>query len=164
MDVVAPILAVVVGVLGGYIVGNRQLKYERLYQRRAEIIAELSRLLAAVQHGVVNFTSPFQRGDINRDEQAKEAQRAFFELVECYRANEVWLNPETCEQVEEVMNNVHQSLGDYVDDLDERGYPQSKEGRELGTCRFRETQLLRRKLLEEFRAILYPPPWWQFWR
>ena len=31
------------------------------------------------------------------------------------------------------MNNVHQSLGDYVDDLDERGYPQSKEGRELGT-------------------------------
>jgi hypothetical protein len=62
------------------------------------------------------------------------------------------------------MNNVHQSLGDYVDDLDERGYPQSKEGRELGTRIFRETQPLRRKLLEEFRAILYPPPWWQFWR
>jgi hypothetical protein len=38
------------------------------------------------------------------------------------------------------MNNVHQSLGDYVDDLDERGYPQSKEGRELGTRIFRETQ------------------------
>jgi hypothetical protein len=74
MDVVAPILAAVVGVLGWYIVGNRQLKYERLYQRRAEGIAELSRMLAAVQHGVVNFTSSFQRGDVNRDEQAKEAQ------------------------------------------------------------------------------------------
>jgi hypothetical protein len=62
------------------------------------------------------------------------------------------------------MNNVHQSLGDYVDDLDERGYPQTKEGWELGTRIFRETQPLRRKLLEEFRAILYPPPWWQFRR
>jgi hypothetical protein len=87
MDAVVPVISAVVGVLGGYIVGNWKLKYEHLHERRAEVIAELSKLLAAVQRGVVDFTNPLQRGDVDRRQQAEEADRAFSELVECYRSN-----------------------------------------------------------------------------
>jgi hypothetical protein len=68
MDVVAPILAAVVGVLGAYVLGTRRSKYEHLYERRAEVIAELSKLLAAVQRGVVDFPNPFQPHDVDRQE------------------------------------------------------------------------------------------------
>jgi hypothetical protein len=50
-------LTAIVGIIGGYLVGNRRLKYEHLYERRADVIAELSKLLAAVQSGVVDLTS-----------------------------------------------------------------------------------------------------------
>jgi hypothetical protein len=68
MDTVAPVITAVVGILGGYIVGNWRLKYEHLHERRAEVIAELSKLLAAVQRGVVDFTNPFQPHDVDRQE------------------------------------------------------------------------------------------------
>ena len=158
MDAVLPFITAVVGILGGYIVGNRRLKYEHLRERRGEVIAKLCELLAAVQRGVVGFTNPLQPGAVDRLEQAAEAQRAFFELVNYYRSVEVWLEPETCLKIEGFMDNVYLSLGEYFEDLDERGYPQTPEGRALGRRIVRETQPLRRELIEEFRAILYPPP------
>jgi hypothetical protein len=157
--VVAALITAVVGAIGGYIVGNWRLKYEHLHDRRAGVIAKLCELLATVQRGVVGFTSPLQPGDVDRRKQAAEAQRAFFELVNYYRANEVWLEPDTCKKVETFMDNVYLPLGDYIDDLDERGYPQTSEGRAQGNRIMRETQPLRRELIDEFRAILYPPRW-----
>ena len=158
--VVAALLTAVVGALGGYIVGNWRLKYEQLHERRGEVIAKLCELLATVQRGVVDFTSAYQRGDVDRYEQAAEAKRAFFELVDYYRANEVWLEPDTCKKDETFIDNVHLSLGNYIDDLNERGYPQTPEGRAKALRIQQETQPLRRELIDEFRAILYPPRWY----
>ncbi len=156
----APFLTAVIGTIGGYILGNRRLKYEHLLERRAEVIAKLCELLATVQRGVVNFTQPMQRVDVDRHEQAEEAKRAFSELVLCYQSNEVWLEPDTCKKIESFMSNIYLSLGEYFDDLNERGYPQTAEGRKLGRRIWGETQPLRRELIDEFRTILYPPPWW----
>jgi hypothetical protein len=158
--VVAALITIIVGGPIAYFLGNRRLRYERLYERRAEVIARLCELLAAVQRGVVDVTHPLQPSDVDRREQAKEAQRAFFELVHYYHSNEVWLEPDTCKKVETFMDNVHLTLGDYLDDLDERGYPQTPEGREQGLRILRDTQPLRRELIDEFRVILYPPPWY----
>jgi hypothetical protein len=160
MDAVLPLITAVVGILGGYIVGNRRLKFEHLHERRAEVLAKLSELLAALQRGAVTFTNFYQRGDVDRLGQLQETQRAFNELVHYYRSNEVWLAPDTCLKIEEFLDNVHLPLEDYLDDLDERGFPQTQEGRSAGLHVMRETQPLRRELIEEFRAILYPPPWY----
>lgn len=155
------LITALAGVIGGYILGNRRLKYEHLHERRAEVIAKLCELLAAVQRGVVDFTNPVQSRDVDRREQSQEANRAFFELVNYYRSSEIWLAPDTCEKVEAFMDNVYLPLGDYVDDLDERGYPQTPEGRTQGHRILRETQPLRRELISEFRAILYPSSWYE---
>lgn len=75
--VVAALITIIVGGPIAYFLGNRRLQYERLYERPAEVIARLSELLAAVQRGDVDFTKPLQPSDVDRREQAKEAQRAF---------------------------------------------------------------------------------------
>jgi len=164
MDAVVTVLVAVVGVLGGYIVGNWRLKYEHLHERRAEAIAELSKLLAAVQDSVVQFTHFLQPHDVDRRAQATKAQRAISELVGCFRSNEVWLEPDTCRKIEAFVDKVYLPLGDYIDTLDERGYPMGEHGehgRDLGRRILRETQPLRRELIDEFRAILYPPRWYE---
>lgn len=164
MDVIVPVLTAVVGIIGGYIVGNRRLKYEHLHERRARVIAELSKLLTAVQRGVVDFTDPFfQHGDVDRPQQAEDAKRAFFELVECYQANEVWLDVRTCIKVESFLDTVRFRLSQYFDELDEGAYARSAKAQGLSAQITQETESLRRELLEEFRGIMYPP-WWQFWR
>jgi hypothetical protein len=160
MDALVPLVVAVVGGIGGYVLGNRRLKYEHLHERRAGVIARLCELLATVQHGVLGFTDPFQSGGADREAQAREAQRSFIELVDYYRANEVWLDPDTCKKIESFLTNVHLPLGEYFDDLDERGYPKTSEGRSAATRIIQETQPLRRELIDEFRAILYPSPWY----
>ena len=47
-----------------------------------------------------------------------------------------------------------------MDNLNERVHPQNKEGRDASIRLYRELPVLRRTLEREFRAILYPPPWY----
>ncbi len=157
MDAIAAavITALLTG-FGGYLWGNRRLRHERLYDRRADVLSRLGELLYEVQRGFVTFTSPFQSMETDRKKQMQEANRAFFELVHHFYSNEMWLDPETCLKVEKFTEFAYLKIGDYVDDLDERGYPQSTEGRALGREIMREIQPLRRELIAEFRAIVYP--------
>ena len=72
--IVAAIVTVVVGGLG-YLLGNRRMRYERLYAQRAEVLSTLGSLLYKVQRGFVTFTSLLQYGDPDRKEQLEEANR-----------------------------------------------------------------------------------------
>ena len=161
MDAVVAIVAVLLSGLSGYLWGNRRLKHERLYQRRAEVLSRLGELLYEVQRGFVTFTSPFQSGEADRKEQMEEANRAFFELVDHFYSNEMWLEEDTCLKIEKFTQFAYLNMGAYVDDLNERGHPGSAEGREIGQRIMNELQPLRRELIAEFRAIVYPPPWYE---
>jgi hypothetical protein len=72
-----------------------------------------------------------------------------------------WLGPHTCEKIETFLPKVSVPLQNYADDFSERGYPRTSEGRALGIRILQEIQPLRRELISEFRAILYPPPWYE---
>jgi len=161
MDAVVAIVAVLLSGLSGYLWGNRRLRYERLYERRAEVLSRLGELLYEVQRGFVTFTSPFQSGEADRKEQMEEANRAFFHLVDHFYSNEMWLEEDTCLKIEKFTQFAYLNMGAYVDDLNERGHPGSAEGREIGQRIMNELQPLRRDLIAEFRAIVYPPPWYE---
>ncbi len=45
--IVAAFITAMLGTLGGYIVGNRRQQYAHLYERRADMIAELTKLLSS---------------------------------------------------------------------------------------------------------------------
>jgi hypothetical protein len=91
----------------------------------------------------------------------EEANRAFFELVHYFYSNEMWLEEDTCLKIEKFTQFAYQKMGEYVDDLNDRGYPTSEEGRELGSRIMSEILPLRRELINEFRAIVYPAPWYE---
>jgi hypothetical protein len=158
---VAAVVAALLSGFSGYLWGNRRLRYERLYVQRAEVLSRLGELLYGVQRGFVTFTSFYQSGDPDRKEQLEEANRGFFELVHYFYANEMWLEEDTCLKIEKFTQFAYLKMGEYVDDLNERGYPQSAEGREIGNRIMSEIQPLRRELTAEFRAIVYPPPWYE---
>jgi hypothetical protein len=159
--VVAAIVAALLTGFSGYLWGNRRLKYERLYERRAEVLSRLGALLYEVQRGFVTFTSPFQSGEADRKQQMEEANRAFFELVHYFYSHEMWLEEDTCLKIEKFTQFAYLNMGKYVDDLDERGHPGSAEGREISTRMLGELQPLRRELINEFRAIVYPAPFYE---
>jgi hypothetical protein len=159
----ATVGAVIIAVVGGplvYLLGNRRLRYERLYERRAEVIAKLTEHLYLMQRGLVSWTYFFQPEDVDRDEQRKAANDAFFELVIYYNSNAVWLDPQTCENIDSVIETAWTTASDYMDNLNERGHPRNKEGLDASVRLYRELPVLRRNLEMEFRAILYPPPWY----
>jgi hypothetical protein len=160
MDAVVAIIAILLSGFSGYLWGNRRLKHERLYERRAEVLSRLGELLYEVQGGFLTFTSPLQSGEADRKEQMEEANRAFFELVHHFYSNEMWLEEDTCLKIEKFTQFAYLNMGAYVDELDERGHPGSAEGREIGQRMMNELQPLRRELIDEFRAIVYPAPWY----
>lgn len=154
------VVGAVLGVAGGYVLGHRRLRYERLYEKRAGVIAQLSEHLFLVQRGFGSWAKPFQTMGVNRDEQRKAASDAFDELVVYYHSNSVWLPRRICEKIESVMETTYDAAWDYVDNLDDRGYPRDKEGRDASKKLWRDLPVLRQELEEEFRTILYPPPWY----
>jgi hypothetical protein len=161
---IAAVAAAVVSGVVGYILGNLRLKYEHLLERRAEVLAKLSELLAAVNRDVTAFSSPYQLGGVNRSEQREEASQSFAEFTRYYRANEVWLEPKTCDSLDKFVKTVADRLVAYAADLDERGHPTTKEGRDLALSISQDTEPLRQGLISEFRQILYPPRWRDYLR
>src|SRR5215207_3586020 len=97
---VGAVITVFVGGWIGYVLGNRRLRFERLYERRAEVIARLYELRFLMQRGFLEWTSPFQVADVDRDTQRKKADEAFHELVSYYRSNSIWLDLKTCQKIE----------------------------------------------------------------
>jgi hypothetical protein len=159
--VIASLISAVLGGLVVHILESRRVRHERLFDRRAEVIAKLSEKLYAMQVGFSSFVHPYQRGDVDRKKQLQDANQAFDELRQYYFSNEIWLDPGSCAKIESFMEMAYTTLGDYVDDLNERGYPQTAEGRAAGSRISAELQPLRRKLEADFRAILYPQLWYQ---
>jgi len=160
--VAGPLIAAVVGGLVVYVLGTRQRRLEGLYERRAVVIARLSELLFLMQRGLASWANPFQSAGVDRDEQRKTASDALQELSTYYYSNSVWLEPRTCEKIESVMDTAWSAAWEYSDNLNERGYAHGREGRDASRKLYRDLPVLRRDLEAEFRAILYPTPWWDY--
>ena len=165
MDAVAPLLATVlpiaVGTLLGYIVGNRRLKYEHLHERRAEVIAGLSERLVVVEERIADTWNVEETDDERRENDAK-LEDAFSRLSNYYRPNEVWLAPATCEKVDLFLSNaiLHKMRRTPRFSDAQLTVHGSKEVRVLSEKTLAQAKALREELIAEFREILYPPPWY----
>ena len=155
--------ALITAVVGGpllYLLGHRRLRYERLYEKRAEVIARPSELLYLMQRGMTSWSSPFQSGDADRDEQRRIASEALDNLILYFYSNEVWLDRDTCDKVSSLIETAYMAGWDYSDNLNERGHPRDVDGRDASIRLMNEIPALRTEMEAEFRAILYPPPWY----
>ena len=161
---VAPLISAGAGVLGGYLLGTRQARVERLYNREAKVISEIYKRLYRVQQAFVLWTNMRQPAKVDRDQQRQQATECLDDLRDYLFEHSVWLVSETADKVEAFLGTVFEMGFTYLDDLNDNGYPKSRKGHNAGARIVAQLQPLRRQLEQEFRAILHPSPWWKFWR
>jgi hypothetical protein len=97
-------LATLLAVVLAYYFGRRQTIYERLYTRRAEVVAELFERFEEVDQQIFSLIRPFEAGgEPSKREKAKLASEGFNELQRYYRRNSIWLSPGSNRQLDDFL-------------------------------------------------------------
>lgn len=102
------IVTLVIGLMLGYFFRTRgdekQIRYTRLYEQRATILAGLSEKLYKLHNSLKLWTSPLQTGG---EEEMKRKRGvvadAFNEFSDYYYSNSLWLDDETGGKIEAVI-------------------------------------------------------------
>jgi uncharacterized protein (DUF58 family) len=118
-------LGIIGGVVGAaltYYFGLRKSRFERLEERRAEVLAELSGLLFEVENKYRKWYLPSLRpspGHTMEEIRGKVAERAgatvesLNTLTRCYYHNVAWLDPDVAARVEGCITELQEMLFEY---------------------------------------------------
>ena len=185
-----PTFTLLVGLVIGYHLcvrgDERQIRYTRLYERRAEVIACLSELLFWVQGDFQSWTSPIgYQGEPGKKEKMKSDAARFNELSNYYYTNTIWLDKQSRQKLETFLQTLRDLFGEFSW-IPESGTQRSHQEmvlsgpsdepsrrevwREVNKKVLVEVPELRSELEDEFRAILWgsdipnreaPRSWWQ---
>ena len=160
MDAItAALITLVVSGPVAYFFGLQRSRQERLDEERARVIAELSRLLWRFQMTALLGTNPNQPPEV-RAGRIAENQQAMAELSHYYFARALWLDAETEQIITSFLVDMTNALNTWEGDHNEQGYPSSDVGIAAAQHIFHAVPVVREKLEIRFRAILYPPPWY----
>jgi hypothetical protein len=162
MDALTAVMAgalttAIVGGLVGYVLGYRKTQWERLYEQRAEVIAELSRLLWRFQDTALRATNPDRPQA--RAQKIAANEQAYDDLQNHFFGHTAWLSAEVREIMEMYLKDMAITLGAYNHDLNEEGQPSTDIGDRAAKRIFDTVSLVRHDLDNAFRDILYPPEW-----
>lgn len=166
---IATIIAAVAGALVAYFLGLRSSRYERLEEKRAEVLAELSGLLFEVEDRYRKWYSPSLRGSHTMDEirgKVKERGEAAIEslnaFTRCYHRNIAWLDPDIATRIDDSITEMQQMLFDYGRlGLGNTYFQLSEKGVEAAQTMESRIPEIKEELIREFRAILRPFDWWK---
>lgn len=135
----ALITAVVSGIVL-YIFGIEQSRYERLEQKRAEAITELSRLLFVVQDNYHHWSyqsliPPESEIPDRQAEKGRAAVESNNELIRYFRANEAVLPSDIAKRIEHFINLVQEVSHQYAPNMHmgDIGFQWSPEGHRIAT-------------------------------
>ena len=79
---------------------EHQIRFSKLHEKRAEVLAELYKLLVAAYWQVSEFTSLAQWGDPDRKAQYASAINAVATYFRFFDQHRIWLPPELCDPLE----------------------------------------------------------------
>ena len=173
MDITSDTLitVIVILVVGGplaYFIGLAQSRRQRLEDRRAEVIAELFRHLYIVQDAFIKWSHLEEEGATSRqvvaDRYAKRGVAAFEtlnDLIHYYYSNKPWLYQSTsAKKVEEFIKMAKNIANSHPPDLKDIDFLKTEEGRKASIRMSVAMPQLMSSLIEEFREIINPPPWY----
>jgi hypothetical protein len=113
-----------------YFFGLERSRHERLEEKRALVIAELSRLLFEVQDNFSHWShlssffpdEPYERVADRQEQKGKAAVESNNELIRCYQSNAAWLHPGTAAKLEHFLVATQEFISTYSPEL--RNVPQ----------------------------------------
>ena len=90
---------------------EHQVRFSRLHEKRAEIIAELYKNLVNALVETESFMAPFQMaGEPDRKDKYKTAWSALVELNIFFNNNRIYLPQQQCRQLDTLINNLRNML------------------------------------------------------
>lgn len=131
------ILTLVVGLIAGYVFRTRgdenQIRYARLYEKRATVLADLFEKLYRLHSNLEIWTSPLQYGG----EEAMKEKRvvvatALKEFADCFYSNSLWLDEQSKYKAKALLEKVRLLIHDY-DKIPGTGFQHQREVREYLT-------------------------------
>ena len=151
---------VVVTVLGAvlvYLFGRWQAEHERLYERRAQVIADLFGRFEDVDqkfYSLFHWYDP--GGDPDKPEKARLAAASFNELQGYYRRNSIWLPPRTSNQFSDFLARYRKPFNEFTFAVIRRGDGPGdvEKWNDVWTAFEKESPEIRQLLETEFRAAL----------
>jgi hypothetical protein len=154
--------ATVLAVILAYVFGRRQTEHERLYTRRAEVIAELFERFKDVDDRVYELLHPIDFAvEPDKPTKAKHATEAFNKLQTYYQHHSIWLSRRTSRQMQAFIEQYRVPVRDFPRWYEDRKDPDvpaedRSSQRWVGMWkRYEQTSPeLRDALEEEFRAAL----------
>ena len=157
----SPVAAVLVAILA-YVFGRRQTEHERLYTRRAEVIAKLFERFKDVDARVYELLHPMGfAGEPDRSTKAKLAAEAFNELLTYYQHHSIWLSRRTSRQMQVFIEQYRVPVRDFPGWYEDRKDPEVpaedrsiRKWEGMWTVYEQTSPELRDALEEEFRAAL----------
>ncbi len=120
------LITLVVGLALGYLLRTRgdenQIRYTRLYEQRATVLAGLSERLYLLHSRLTSWTAPFQHGGEERMKQKRtEVADAFNDFAQHFYSNSLWLDDESARKAEALLEKTRRLIFDY-DQIPGTGY------------------------------------------
>jgi hypothetical protein len=139
--------------------GSSQTQFERLYEQRAEVIAELTRRLGRVQRTALTAANPGQPLGKVRLQRIEENKVAITQFIDFIIGHTLWLDEDLALDIDGHVVELANILTEYEGDL-AYGRPNSEVG-VVAPARIEAMVPDAKQALDAwFREILYPPPWW----
>lgn len=145
---------------------EHQVRFSRLHEKRAEVIAELNGLIVEALWEAESFLSPMEwAGEPNKREKHRAAMMKLVEVYRYFDKQRIYLPESLCNDVQGLIEHVRSQVtrfGVYVD-LDERTFRDRthEEKLEAWTKGWDvikdEVPPVRRRLEDEFRKLLGQP-------
>ena len=137
---------------------EHRIRFSHLHERQAEVIAEVFGRLERVHQAFKKWMSPMQPGGVDMFKLRDETAEAYLELVRYYYPHAIWLDPDTCNAINELIDGLWESFIDFAYDLDSDGFPKDKR-QWVDTWKKvqKEVPEARARLDRRFRQILGVP-------
>lgn len=123
MPVVVPLISAVVGGLVAYWLSGMRAQKEWRAKKRAEVLAELYRLLSPVEHTAEMATISGVPLEI-RKQRIMANKKALEDMLVYFHAHALWIDAETLPDIPRFVEVLSSALGPYEAELN-RGTPES---------------------------------------
>jgi hypothetical protein len=160
MDALIPLIAAVLGGLVGYWLSGRRAQTEWRYQKRAEVLADVYALLSRVQTTAGLATLADVPLEVRR-QRVRQNREAASELTLYMHAHALWLDARMLPTIQAFVEGLSSALIHYEAAI-HKGTPDSSLAVGAAEHVQRIVPEAERVLEEEFCAIVYPPPWWEY--
>jgi hypothetical protein len=153
-------IEVIVTALGAFLVylfGRWQAEHERLYERRAQVIAELFSRFEDVDQKFYSLFHWYDAGgEPDKPQKARLAAESFNALQGYYRRNSIWLPPRTSNQFSDFLARYRKPFNEFTAAVIRRDDQPGdvEKWNEVWTAFEKDSPEIRQTLETEFRAAL----------